>query len=162
MTQFKAFTCVAFRINLIFISSCLLQSNCKVFVTFAMRPNKGSTGVWGHRWLLLSVMGYSAIFVLRAGMASRVQLFLAFVLNSLKTAETDISAQIHWKRRKSPCFDQTKTWAFLGFNFFADEVMGGCGSKDSRMTWLGPEKNNQRLFLCVFFFWWKLGESMHL
>jgi len=39
-------------------------------------------------------MGYSAIFVLRARMASRVKLFLAFVLNSLKTAETNISAQI--------------------------------------------------------------------
>jgi len=39
-------------------------------------------------------MGCSAIFVLRAGIASRVKLFLAFVLNSLKTAEADISAQI--------------------------------------------------------------------
>jgi len=39
-------------------------------------------------------MGCLAIFVLRVGMASRVKLFLAFVLNSLKTAETDISAQI--------------------------------------------------------------------
>ena len=45
MTQFKAFTCVAFRINLIFISSCLLQSKSKkIFVTFAMRPNKGVNG----------------------------------------------------------------------------------------------------------------------
>jgi len=44
VTQFKAFTCVAFRINLIFISSCLLHSNCKIFVTFAIRPNKGVKG----------------------------------------------------------------------------------------------------------------------
>jgi len=39
-------------------------------------------------------MGYSVIFVLRAGIASCVKPFLAFVLNSLKTAETDTSAQI--------------------------------------------------------------------
>jgi len=38
-------------------------------------------------------MGCSAVFVLRAGITSRVKRFLAFVLNSLKTAETDISAQ---------------------------------------------------------------------
>jgi len=44
VTQFKAFTCVDFRINLIFISSCLLQSTCKSFVAFAMRPNKGVNG----------------------------------------------------------------------------------------------------------------------
>ena len=95
MTQFKAFTCVAFRKKLILISSCLLQSNCKnIFVTFALDPNKGVNGSLRALLVLLSVMGYSAIFILRAGMASRVKLFLAFVLNSLKTAETDISAQI--------------------------------------------------------------------
>jgi len=40
------------------------------------------------------IAGHSAIFVLRAGTASRVKLFHAFVLNSLQITEADTSPQI--------------------------------------------------------------------